>query len=478
MPYSLVVDGELRELDDLRYLLSPQDLAAYDALPELVAAGVHGFKIEGRYKNAAYVSSAVDAVRGVRDAALRGELASAPGEGSVQLKGGLADMVRRTQLTFSRGASAGFLRGDDHQALVVGTSPKHRGLPLGTVRDVRGTRARVAVDARADTGMRDWLRAGMGVLFEVGDPEDDDAPGGPIFALRWLDDGELELSFGQPGPDLACVRPGVAVRVTGDPELAREAQRRVSADPIGRIALSLRASGRAGEPLRVQARAQLFERELLVSAQTTTHLQPARASGLDATLLQEKLGALGGTPFQIASLDVDALEPRLHAPLSELKPLRRELVAALELQLSAVPRGRVAVTVHHHIATFHNSHCVYAHLLSDGKDYRSCGRPCESHRVALRDFAGHDHPVVVDVGCRNTVFNPFAQSAASLVPDLLARGVRRLRVEFVWEGAADVTRTLRAYRELLAGKTAPAAALRAIGVHEQYGITRLRGARV
>ena len=111
--------------------------------------------------------------------------------------------------------------------------------------------------------------------------------------------------------------------------------------------------------------------------------------------------------------------------------------------LDNVPRGRVALTLHHHIPTFHNSHCVYAHLLSDGADYRTCGRPCEQHRVALRDFAGHDHPVIVDVGCRNTVFNAIAQSAAPLVPALLERGVRRFRVEFVWERGDEVGRTLR-----------------------------------
>ncbi|HEX2679158.1 MAG TPA: U32 family peptidase, partial [Polyangiales bacterium] len=142
--------------------------------------------------------------------------------------------------------------------------------------------------------------------------------------------------------------------------------------------------------------------------------------------------------------------------------------------LDQVPRGRVALTLHHHIATFHNSHCVYAHLLSDGRDYRSCGRPCESHRVALRDFAGHDHPVIVDVGCRNTVFNALAQSAAPLVPTLLERGVRRFRVELVWENAEQVTRTLLAYRDLLAGTTSAQSALRTVGVHEQYGVTTLR----
>ena len=80
---------------------------------------------------------------------------------------------------------------------------------------------------------RDWealLRAGMGVMFEVGDEEREDAPGGPIFAVRFDADGNrgaaVELSFGEPGPDLDRVREGDRVWLTGDPELQRSALRR------------------------------------------------------------------------------------------------------------------------------------------------------------------------------------------------------------------------------------------------------------
>jgi putative protease len=140
--------------------------------------------------------------------------------------------------------------------------------------------------------------------------------------------------------------------------------------------------------------------------------------------------------------------------------------------LPHVPRGRLAVTIHHHIPTFHTEHCVYAHLLSSGRDFRSCGRPCEHHRVALRDRVGLVHPVVVDVGCRNTVFNAQAQSAAQLVPELVARGVRRFRVELVRETADEARRVFTAYAALVRGEHAPADVLRACAAHEQYGVTR------
>lgn len=50
MPYGLVVNGALRDLQDVSYLLSPQDLMAVDLVPELIRAGVRSFKIEGRLK--------------------------------------------------------------------------------------------------------------------------------------------------------------------------------------------------------------------------------------------------------------------------------------------------------------------------------------------------------------------------------------------------------------------------------------------
>lgn len=139
--------------------------------------------------------------------------------------------------------------------------------------------------------------------------------------------------------------------------------------------------------------------------------------------------------------------------------------------LDNVPRSLATVVVHHHIPTFHTEHCVYSHTLSNGRDYRTCGRPCEQHRVGLRDRDGFEHPVIVDVGCRNTVFNAQAQSAASLVPRLRDAGVGRFRIEFVWETREEASRVIHSYQELLAGRTTAAAALAYIGVHEQFGVT-------
>ncbi|MBM3976721.1 MAG: U32 family peptidase, partial [Planctomycetes bacterium] len=126
MPYGLLVDGELRPLGEVQYLLSPRDLAGLPAVRDLAAIGVHGLKIEGRQKNAQYVLSATETYRHWLDGLARDacdpELAR-------------ADLLRAS-LSYTRGFSSGFLGGSDHQHLVDGRFPKHRGVLIGTVRRV------------------------------------------------------------------------------------------------------------------------------------------------------------------------------------------------------------------------------------------------------------------------------------------------------------------------------------------------------
>src|SRR6185369_579752 len=199
------------------------------------------------------VTAAVDSWRNWRDAVLRGVTDAD--------RARLERDVERTQLTFSRGGSLGFLHGDDHQRLVVATTPKHRGLALGEVRDVRGRNVIVKLTAKAR--VRELLRPGVGIKFELvgrSDAEHDPehAPGGPLFSVRPLDADSVELGFGQPGPELERVRAGDAVRLTSDPELTREAERQSVRPIAGRVGLELAVSGCAGEPLRVEARAAPF----------------------------------------------------------------------------------------------------------------------------------------------------------------------------------------------------------------------------
>ncbi|MBU0550001.1 U32 family peptidase [Myxococcota bacterium] len=358
MPYQLYVDGQARPLGEVRYLLSPKDLAGVRAVEPLIEAGVRSFKIEGRYKGPAYVISTTLAYRRWISAALR------PGGPTEADRARLADDLTDMALIFSRGFSDGFLGGDDHQHLVEGRFPKHRGVLLGEVTRVARHGVEIIHAARPRTGglglgegrtapqgqrgvalpvlggsPTDATGAaaaplrpkpGMGVVFDAGHPEDQAEPGGPIFKVSARPDG-WRLDFGQPGPDLTRVKPGDLVWVTGDPALERRARKIAEAQIQGQIPLKLWISGRAGAPLHVEASAA-GQRAQISSDQPLT---PALGEGLTRALLQEKLGALGQSPFQLLDLNASALAPGLHLPVSALKQLRRRLTADLSARIDA-----------------------------------------------------------------------------------------------------------------------------------------------
>ncbi len=144
----------------------------------------------------------------------------------------------------------------------------------------------------------------------------------------------------------------------------------------------------------------------------------------------------------------------------------------LEALLRSAPADWFEITIHQRMPLFHMHHCVYCAFLSDGKDYRDCGRPCESHRVALRDRVGAELPLKADAGCRNTVFNNRAQTGAEYVARLRELGARHFRVEFVNEDPAEVARTVRRYGQLLAGQISGGELWRELKLLSQLGVTR------
>ncbi|HVK11866.1 MAG TPA: peptidase U32 family protein, partial [Gemmataceae bacterium] len=152
LPYELVADGEVKDLGDRAYLLSPQDLAAHEFVPDLIDAGVVSFKVEGRLKGPHYVAATTRAYRDAIDAAVaRRPVALTAGQ------------KRDLDQTFSRGFTPGFLEGPNHQRLVRGRVPKSRGLCVGTVVARSGRGIRVALtDVDASV-----LAAGDGVVFDV-----------------------------------------------------------------------------------------------------------------------------------------------------------------------------------------------------------------------------------------------------------------------------------------------------------------------
>jgi len=326
LPYDLVCDGADVDLGDRKYLLSPQDLAAYALTPELIAAGIASFKIEGRLKTAEYVANITGHYRAAIDAAV----ASRP---VVFTPRDVEDM----ELSFSRGFSPGWLRGCDHKLLVPATSSAKRGVKLGTVVTVR--RDRVVVDLVAG------VKRGDGVAFDCGRPVDD-PEGGRVYEVfadgasltELVSCGRVELAFGHGAVDFAAVRPGQTVWKTDDPHLtARLRKTFAAADPQRRTPVRLHVTAAVGQPLRIVATLPEGRRCKVESAGPTV---AATKHPLTVETLRTQLGRLGGTPFALESLTADiGGEPMV--PHSVLGTLRRDLVVALEETAVARPPRRI-----------------------------------------------------------------------------------------------------------------------------------------
>jgi len=147
-------------------------------------------------------------------------------------------------------------------------------------------------------------------------------------------------------------------------------------------------------------------------------------------------------------------------------------IVQLEALLRSAPGAWFDLTIHQHMPMFHMEHCVFCAFLSTGRDYHDCGRPCETHRVALRDRVGAELPLRADAGCRNTVFNNRAQTGAEYAGRLLELGARSFRIEFVNEGADEVARTVTRYGQLLRGEISGEALWHELKAINQLGVTR------
>jgi U32 family peptidase len=349
LPYQLIVDGQERDLGEQRYLLSPQDLAAWELLPQLVEAGVASLKIEGRLKESSYVAAVTDAYRQGLD-----RLAEAPSLSTAsRVDQPFSPALRRQlELSFSRGLHSGWLEGVNHRRLVQGRWSKKRGPWLGRLQ-------RLEPQGVLLLRTQEPLKAGDGVVLDV--PSDDPLLppreiGGRLMWVERRPGGCVALQLGPGRIDLRGLRPGSPCWLTSDPQLEKRFQQMAEREvPVRRRSLRLRVTGRAGTPLCLEVLAAEGLRGGPWQVCSSEPLQAARGAGLDHARLLQQLGRLGGSAWQLEELELQ-LGGAVFLPVAQLNQLRRDLVALLDQALTAtsssgsaaperpmtLPRARVA----------------------------------------------------------------------------------------------------------------------------------------
>ena len=329
MPYDLISDGKQVPLGDKRYLLSPQDLAGLEVLPELVRAGVSSLKIEGRLKSPEYVASITKVYRKALD-----DLRFTDGESStadpVARQSEIVNRKYDLEMSFSRGLYTGWFGGVNNQLLVHARFGKKRGVFLGEVTRVQNEKVTLHLLAP--------LKLGDGVVFDAGRP-DEKEEGGRIYGIKNFQNKttrteESVLEFGHGNIDFNRVHVGNKLWKTNDPELDKRLRQSFAGDaPRFQRPIEMEVHGLVGQPLTVIARDAEGH---VVQLDSAMPLAKAEKQPLTTERLREQLGRLGGTPFALGDLK-NNLSGEVMLPMSELNRLRREAANGLET-LRAQPK--------------------------------------------------------------------------------------------------------------------------------------------
>ncbi|MCS7064629.1 MAG: U32 family peptidase [Methylacidiphilales bacterium] len=314
LPYRLWVDGEIKDLGERRYLLSPQDLAAIDYIPELIAAGISSFKIEGRLKTPEYVAAITGAYRSAIDEAWKSIEAQVV-ECDRRSKNG-TKVNYEMEMMFSRGLYSGWLEGVNHQKLVHGLYSNKRGAFVGEIAEVKGNGVRLV-------GVKVSLRRGDGVLFDNGGDQSD-LLGGRVYQVRgdWL-------FFERGLINQAKIKAGDKVFKTDDPQLRREIRQRFAKDKeILKVFIKANWKCSAGKPAELIFSVTGGSDQWEVRVVSDTIVVAARNVYLTSECVEAHVARLGETCFALERFDCQ-IEGKVFLPLSEINRMRRKAVELL-----------------------------------------------------------------------------------------------------------------------------------------------------
>lgn len=282
------------------YFMNLKDLCGAYHLQELIEAGVASLKIEGRLKGEAYVAGITGYYKG-----LMNEYADTGRLHSIQ-----EEELDKLKQLFNRG---GFTDGYyvDKQHMIEGSSPKHQGIPVAKVVDVR--KGRVTIRSSKP------LHSGDELEFRIGKP--------PYPTLRLaasMLQGETKASFFLKDK----VQPGDEVWRVVDPVLQQQIIEGASRLPEVPIAMAF--SAMIGQPAQISAVVLGESLEQAPKAQTIYGpvVEMATARGLTEEAVTKQLSKTGDTGYRIDQLEIQ-LQEGSFLPVSMLNQMRRDLLEKL-----------------------------------------------------------------------------------------------------------------------------------------------------
>jgi collagenase-like PrtC family protease len=354
LPYGLIRNGELVDLQDMSYLLSPQDLCGIDQVEDLVRAGVSCLKIEGRLKDENYVAATTRAYRNAVDDAWDkimkergGDAESIASPRSRLLESNvtvskleLAQLFSRGQDETNDGLTSGFFEGSQHQRLVRGRSPRHRGVHMGRV--LEGSSPQNGLFILNDEARENGLKLGDGIVVDRGMPQEEEL-GGPIFDIQDMRDGSTRIRFSNVvhkewkrkddasrkgfGSRTPLAPPGAHVWKTSDASVEKK-MRKLAEAPTPKIPVKVEVSGKVGSPLIIRV-CDLTTGAVGIG-ESEGMLEHGNLKGMDEKAVRKAIGTLGNTSFTLlnndSSVDLAGLDFKAWCPISWVKKARQQAI--------------------------------------------------------------------------------------------------------------------------------------------------------
>ncbi len=301
----VIPDGEER---DWGYLLSPQDLATYSLLPEMM--DVAALKIEGRMKSPEYVATVTSIYRKALNQIQSGTFSPDP------------DGLLSAQFAFNRGFTQGHLFGARGSAFISEDRPDNRGIRFGTVQWYDRERGEAVIGDLAAP----YPERGDGIVFTKEGEED---IGCEIRTSLRTESGRMRVKVPVP------VKRGMEVAINRRAVVEQAAAAIIAGYQRGgcrkvRIALSV---GMDEGHLFVAGHLNGMNREkLTVTARSASPMAEARTRPLTAETISDLLTRTGETQFE-AVIEELHYDGGLFLPIQEITTLRREVLAEAEKAL-------------------------------------------------------------------------------------------------------------------------------------------------
>lgn len=307
MKYTLLEDNET--LTKEAYLLSLKDICSVEFLPELVACGIHSFKIEGRMKSPEYVASVVGTYRKYLDLAKQ----KAP----YKVEAIDLDLLKGV---YNRGGfSKGYYYQKSSKDMLTADSPRHIGVKAGVVTHFAPKTKMATITLERDVHPGDGLEVIRKGKESVGLGISKDYTSG--MTIKHAFDRYVEV--------------GSEVFLTKNHSLLKSL-RGTYQKAKKKLPIQMKITGRVGEPIEI-----LLTHDNKSVTYKGMPLESATNAPLTADKAEKQFGKLGSTSFYATDIEMD-WDENGYLPVSSLNEIRRLAISELEETLLEVEIDEVS----------------------------------------------------------------------------------------------------------------------------------------